>query len=403
MVLETHRTQTRIRPVDGAARGGRASSPRQVQTGNPVRVVLEPASLAPEQRLALPVRIADEATPWTGLGGVGSVDIDHRDAPFQSLIFDVALESPEGPRVEVGSLRLSVLCPTSYPVQAFEDHNVALLERVHELSAHLVENGACPPPLLRAEPSQPAPGRLRAFGLKGGAQSSKVLPSGEGGLALDFETVGSHEQIVHPDVYSYRIVSLWIWNLSLDGNMQEEPLVFVGKHGMGRLDTFEQFLLVFAYFKRGLDALLNRCDGGMPPIGLLEHPEESSIEVERELVEAEELVSSSLVSFGHPISRTDCEVGREPELGPSFAVDDVVEGDGIEDSTLKSHPRNVIAGIPKRLDGAEQLCVLLICEPELADYGLDEPHRNSIYAFSLKNLPQFLPALTDGVSLRWSR
>ena len=260
-----------------------------------------------------------------------------------------------------------------------------------------------PSPLLRAEPFQPALGRRLAFGLEGGAQGSKVLSSFEDTFAPDLEAVGSDEQIVHSRINSGWVISFWLRDFSLDGDVQEEPLVLVGEHGVGRLDTLEQFPLVFAYFERGLDPLLNRCDGGVPPVGLLEHTEEPSVEVELELVEPEEPVPPLLVCFGHPIPGADCEVRRQAEFGPGISVNHVVQGDGVEHPALEGDLGDVVAGIPKSLERGEELMPFLVAELKPARDGLGEPHQNSVYAFSLKTPPQFLPALKGRVSSRWSR
>jgi len=392
---------TNIRAVDDTPHASRASSTSKVEGGYPVRVVLEAAARTPEQSLSSPVAPVDVSASRTDLGSVSWVDADHWDSALQCLVSDIALQFSEGPRVESRPLGLPEVRSISYPVQVLEDHHISVTQAVHEPSAHLVEHRVCPSPLPVAEPFQPTFSRPRAFGLEGGSQLPEVLPFSGYRFALDLEAVGGHEEVVHPHIYTNRIVSLGFWSLAVDGDVEVEPLLLVGEYGVGWPSPAQELPLVFPYCEKRFDAFLDRGDGSTNSIWSANQPEESRVEIERELVEAEEPVSSLLVRFGYPIPGADCEVGGEPELGPSFTVDEVVESDRVENPPFECHLRDVVAGILELLDGAKQLFVLLVREPELADDSFGELHWKRIYAFFYLRIQQFLPQLRWRVSLRW--
>lgn len=392
---------TNIRAVDDTPRTSRASSTRKVERSYQVRVVLEPTAGAPEQGLGFPIVPADVSAPRAGLGSVSRIDTDYWDPSLQYLVSNVRLELTERPRVEPCPLGLPEVCLISYPVQVFEDNHVSIIQRVHEPPADLVEHGVRPSPLPVAEPFQAPSCASRAFGLERGSQLPEVFPSFEYGFAPDFETVGGYEEVVHPYVNTDWVVSLGFWSLTIDGDVNVGSFALIGQDSVGGLGPAQKLSLVFAECEFWLDPLLNCGDGSMDAVWLMHQPEKPRVQIERRLVKSKELVPSLLVSFSHPVSGSNCEVGGKSELCSSLAIDEVVERDGVEDPALESHLRGVVARVLERLNSAEQLLLILIREPELADDGFGELHRKYAYAFFYLRVPQFIPPLKWGVSLRW--
>ena len=389
----------RIRLVDETAQAKRACSPSQVHTCDPVGVVLEAATGAPEKGLTFTVSIFDELAPRAGFGGMAGIDINNWVPMLDGFVFDILLQPSESPSVEIHSLGLSNIRSFSYPVQVFEDNHVPVFQAIYKLSARLVEHRVRPPPLSVAKPFQAPSGALRAFGLKRGAQVPEVLPSSERGLAPNFELVGSHEQLVHPDIDPNWVIASWGRSPAANGDVEEETLIAVGERGVGWLNPVQKPSLVFTHREEGLDSLLDRGDRGVDAIWFMDQPEEAFVEVERRFVKAEELIPSLLVCLSYAISSSNCEVGWQAKLGPSFAVNEMVQSDGVEYPTLECNFGYVVTSILERLDSTEKLIMLLAAEPELTDDGLEEFHTKAYMSTRYLKLGQFLPFLSKGVSL----
>ena len=343
----------RIRPVDWGPSRASQLDPGEVQRGNVVSVVLKAADYASEEGLSSPVSSVDVSTSWAGLGGVHRVDFDHRDAEIQSLVLDERLKLVESPTVDAPILASPMLDSAPYPSQILHNNGIALSEAIDECPADLMEDGVHPSSLLSAQPLQSSLRTLCAFALERRAKLSKTVASPEDLSAFGFEAVGGYEEVAHPDIDSDRFASLGLSNLSINCYVEVEVSAFVVQGGVGWLGIFKKLGLVFTDAERQFNPLLNSRNGCVDSFGVVDEPEESSIQIHRELVELKESVSPLFIGFGDSIPGSYGEVSWESELLSSFSVDYVVESDWVKYPSLEGRLGDMVAGVSEGLDGFE--------------------------------------------------
>lgn len=384
-----------IRPVDWGHSRGSQLHPGEVERGDMVGVVLEATVDAPEEGLSFPVGSVDVSTSWAGLGGIHRVDLDHRDAEIQSFVLDERLKLVESPTVEAPVLASPMLSRIPYLCKILHNDHIALSKAVDELTANLVENRVRPSSLLSAQPSQSSLRTLCAFALERGAKLSKMMSLPEDLSAFGFEAVGGNEEVAHPDIDSDKVASLRLSDLFIDCYMEVEVSAFVGKGGVGRLSIFKKFCLVFSDVEQLFNSLLNCSYGGTYSVGFADEPEEPSIQIHRELVELKESIPPLLVGFSYPVPSSNSEVGWKIELLSGFPVDDVVEGNRVEDPTLEGYVGDVVASVSEGFECCEQLLGLFSeMDAKFADNCLREFHRKAWMLFNYLNIhPHFLPWL----------
>ncbi len=393
-----------IRLVDWSPSRKSLLCPREVERGDKIGVMLESTFVTSEKGLSSSIGLVDISAPWACFGGVSRVGIEDGYPPFEGLISNKVLELLECPTVEIPVLALSMLGSVSDSSQLFHDYYVVLSEAVYKFSADLMQKGVNPSPLLSTKPFQlPLCGGC-AFSLERRTMFSKTLSLSEGGFPLNLKTVRSNQETIDANIDAHGISSFRFWNYLVNGDVEKEGFVSVNQHGMRWLNILKKLPLVFSDIECRFHPLLNRGDRCVDSIGLVDKPEESLIQIYRKLSEPQKPISPLFVGFSHSISGSNGKVCWKAEPSPCFSINHVVEGNWVKHSPFKSHLRNIVTRIAISLKGSKQLLRIFSGRLKLADNGLRELHQIAYMLFKYLSIkPQFLPALKDGVSLRWFR
>jgi len=382
-----------IRLVDESPSRGSQLHSGEVERGDYVGVMLEPAFDTSEKRLTSPVNFADMSASWACFRGVPRIDVNYGCPPLKSFVFNKGLELMECPAVEVSILASPMFSPIPDSSQFLHYNHVTLFKAVHEFSADLMQNSINPSSLLSTQPFQLPFGGSCAFALERGADLPKTMPFLEDTPPFHLEAVRGYEKVVHSDVDANRVVAFGVWNLFVDGDVEEERLVSINQDCVCRLGVFQKLSLIFTYVKRGLNSLLNSGNRGVDSVRLVDKSEESLIQIHGKLIKLKKFVSSLLVGFSDSISRSDGKVSWELKLLPCFSVDHVVKSDRIKDSLFKGYFGNVIASVSKSLDSRKQLLRIHGTWLKFADSRFREFHRKAYMRFQYLRVLRFLPRL----------
>lgn len=172
--------------------------------------------------------------------------------------------------------------------------------------------------------------------------------------------------------------------------MEKEALVLISQNRMGWLSVLKKLSLILSDVKRRLYPLLNRRDGCVNSIRLVDKPEKPFIQIYGMLCKLEKLMFSLLVGFGNSIPRPYGKVCGKAKLFPCFTVNHVVESNWVKHSPFKRYFREVIACTSKGLKGGDKLLYFFLGWLKFTDRGFRELHQ-SIYINSV--FKSFLPWL----------
>ena len=230
-----------IRHVDGCPT---SPSPHgEVNGGDIIRMMLVATTNAPKQRLTSSIPFVNSSTAWTPLRSVIWLNVNYWNTPLQAFVFDHLLQSSESPAVERGSLLFPLFAPLSYSLHPLHHDEVSASDqRINESSANLVQNCIYPSSLPSSQP----------FKLP------KMSPPMLDWLTINTKTIGSYQELVNPNINSYRVTPRRFWNFHQNSKVQIEfPTISSINKLCIPYRILQKFLLVISNSELNLNSSVN--------------------------------------------------------------------------------------------------------------------------------------------------
>jgi len=246
-----------IRHVDGCPT---SPSPHGGVNGSDViRIMLEATANAPKESLTSSIPFVNSSTAWTPLRSVIWLNVNYWNTPLQAFVFDHLLQSSESPAVECGSLLFPLFAPLSYSLHPLHHDEVSASDqRINESSANLVQNCIYPSSLPSSQPFKLPLCGGSALRLEGASELPKMSPPMLDWLTINTKTIGSYQELVNPNINSYRVTPRRFWNFHQNSNVQIEfPTISSINKLCIPYRILQKFLLVISNSELNLNSSVN--------------------------------------------------------------------------------------------------------------------------------------------------
>ena len=379
-----------IGPVDGGPTS--ESQLSEVYGGDIVSIMLVATAYTSEQCLTSSIPSINSSTAGASLRSIFRFNIDNWNSFFQTLVLNHLLQLSESPTVEGSVVASVVALPTlvfSNPVKLLHHDKISSNnQRVDESSADLMQNCVDPAMLPPAKPFKPPLCRGGAFSLEGAPKLPKMSPPMLDWFTIDAKTVGSHQELVNPDVNPYGVLSRRFWSFNRYSDMQVEFVTIpsVNQFGIPHM-IFEQLSLITSDGKLWLNPSFD-CANRSFKLSIPEKSEQPFIQIHRELSKLMLLLPIHFVRLSNSISRPYRKTCRKPKSFTGFIVNKVMQCNGIVNSVIPCHLTNIVAGISKCFNCIHQFSEFFLSCFKFAYHCLVAFHQNLYMPSRFKNLTE---------------